>query len=56
MFGVEQTGKVHHMDKESYQSLKSSTEYQSFIAANPDAVKLSGNGNNIIVIIDQNEF
>jgi hypothetical protein len=56
MFGVEQTGKAYHIDKASYQSLQCCEEYQALVASNPDAIKFSGNKDNIVVIIDQNEF
>ncbi len=56
MFGDGQTGKAYHIDNASYQSLKCSEEYQALISANPDAVKFSGNKDNMIVIVDQNEL
>lgn len=56
MFGIEQTGKAYHIDNATYQSIQSCDEYQALVSSNPDAVKFSGNNDNMIVIIDQNEF
>ncbi len=56
MFGVEQTGKAYHIDNASYQSIQCCDEYQALVSSNPDAVKFSGNKDNIVVIIDHSEL
>jgi hypothetical membrane protein len=54
LVGVNQTGNAYHIDSSTASYIRSSSAFQQLESSG--AVKLNGNGSNLIVIVDQNEL